>query len=215
MKKLGFLRVGFIFTAGFEIVPGIVRQFRGLNPEVELSLRSIPTATQLRMLETGSLDIGFLRLPIGEHPALEVRPVRQEPFVLVVPRSHQLAKKKRVRLREVSGENLVMYKRSYAPGFHDLILGMLGGAGIVPSILCFFLQSMSAPSLTYGELDLRRGTDDHLVHINIGRTITVPPAGRRWAAGRDRQAPEDAGDACAAHSRRPSQSFRRHAICAC
>jgi DNA-binding transcriptional LysR family regulator len=132
--KLGFLRVGFIFTAGFEIVPGIVRQFRGLNPEVELSLRSIPTATQLRMLEKGSLDVGFLRLPIGAHPILEVQTVHREPFMVVMPRSHQLAKKKRVRLRELSGENFVMYERSYAPGFHDLILGMLHDAGIVPSI---------------------------------------------------------------------------------
>jgi DNA-binding transcriptional LysR family regulator len=132
--KLGFLRIGFIFTAGFEIVPNIVRQFRGLNPDVELSLRSIPTATQVRMLETGSLDVGFLRLPIGEHPALDVVTVHREPFVLVVPRSHQLAKKKKVRLREVSGENFVMYQRSYAPGFHDLILGMLGDAGMVPNV---------------------------------------------------------------------------------
>jgi DNA-binding transcriptional LysR family regulator len=132
--KLGFLRIGFIFTAGFEIVPGIVRQFRGLNPEVELSLRSIPTATQLRMLEKGSLDIGFLRLPIGEHPVLEVQTIHREPFVVVVPRSHQLAKKRRVRLRELAGEKFVMYERSYAPGFHDLILGMLHDAGAVPSI---------------------------------------------------------------------------------
>jgi DNA-binding transcriptional LysR family regulator len=132
--KLGFLRVGFIFTAGFEIVPGVVRQFRELNPEVELSLRSIPTATQLRLLEKGSLDIGFLRLPIGEHPTIEVQIVHREPFVVIVPRSHRLAKKKKARLRELSNEKFVMYERSYAPGFHDLILGMLHDAGIVPSI---------------------------------------------------------------------------------
>jgi DNA-binding transcriptional LysR family regulator len=132
--KLGFLRVGFIFTAGFEIVPNIVRQFRSLNPEVELSLRSIPTATQLRLLHSGSLDIGFLRLPIGERPALEVQTVHREPFVVVVPKSHRLARKKRIRLSEVTDENFVMYERSYAPGFHDLILGMLRHAGIVPVI---------------------------------------------------------------------------------
>jgi DNA-binding transcriptional LysR family regulator len=86
------------------------------------------------MLEAGALDFGFLRLPIGEHSALEVLTVHREPFVVVLPSSHKLAKRKRVRLREVSGENFVMYQRSYAPGFHDLILGMLRDAGIVPSI---------------------------------------------------------------------------------
>ena len=132
--KLGLLRIGFISTAGNELVPMIVRQFRDLNPEVELSLRSIPTAPQLGMLEAGSLDFGFLRLPIGEHPALEVLTVHREPFVIVVPSSHKLAKRKRVRLRDVSGENFVMYQRAYAPGFHDLIFGMLRHAEIVPSI---------------------------------------------------------------------------------
>jgi len=84
------------------------------------------------MLETGSLDIGFLRLPIGEHSAFDVVIVHREPFVLVVPASHKLAKRKRVRLSEVSGQDFVMYERTYAPGFHDLIFGMLRDARIVP-----------------------------------------------------------------------------------
>jgi DNA-binding transcriptional LysR family regulator len=132
--KLGILRIGFISTVGSEIVPTIVRQFRELNPEVEFSLRAITTADQIPMLETGSLDIGFLRLPIGGHPTLDVATVHREPFVLVVPASHNLAKRKRVRLREVAGHEFVMYERTYAPGFHDLILGLLREAGIVPNV---------------------------------------------------------------------------------
>ena len=132
--KLGLLRIGFISTAGSEIVPDIFRQFRELNPEVEFSLRAITTADQVQMLETGSLDIGFLRLPIGEHSALDVVTVHRERFVLVVPASHKLAKRKRVRLSEVSGEDFVMYERAYAPGFHDLIFGMLRDAGIIPNV---------------------------------------------------------------------------------
>jgi len=132
--KLGLLRIGFISTAGTEIVPNIVGQYRELNPEVEFSLRAITTADQVQMLETGSLDIGFLRLPIGEHSALEVVTVHREPFALVVPATHKLAKRKRVRLSEVSGQDFVMYERRYAPGFHDLIVGMLRDAKIVPNI---------------------------------------------------------------------------------
>src|ERR1700724_117617 len=59
--KLGLLRIGFISTAGSEIVPNIIRLFRELNPEVEFSLRNILTADQLQMLGAGALDIGFLR----------------------------------------------------------------------------------------------------------------------------------------------------------
>src|SRR6202047_1297044 len=132
--KLGILRIGFISTAGNEIVPTIIRQFREFNAEVEFSLRNVLTTDQFRMLEAGSLDIGFLRLPIGGHSELEVVTVHREPFVLVVPSSHKLAKRKRVRLREAAGHDFVMYERAYAPGFHDLIFGLLCDAGIIPNV---------------------------------------------------------------------------------
>jgi DNA-binding transcriptional LysR family regulator len=132
--KLGRLRIGFISTAGREIVPDIIRQFRELNPQVELSLRNIVTAEQVRMLETGALDIGFLRVPIGGHSALDVVTVHREPFVLVAPSSHKLAKRKRVRLRELADQDFVGYERAYAPAFHDLIFGMLRDAGIAPNV---------------------------------------------------------------------------------
>jgi DNA-binding transcriptional LysR family regulator len=132
--KLGLLRIGFISTAGNEIVPGIIRGFRESNHQVEFSLRNILTIDQIQMLDTGSLDIGFLRLPIGEHPELEVVAIHREPFVVVVPRFHKLAKRRKVRLSELAGENFVMYERAYAPGFHDLLSGMLRNAGVVPNI---------------------------------------------------------------------------------
>ena len=155
--KLGLLRIGFVSTAGNEIVADIVRQFRELNPEVEFSLRNILTTDQVLMLETGSLDIGFLRLPIGGHEALDVVTVHREPFVLVVPASHQLAKRKRVRLRELTGEDFVMYERTWAPGFHDLMFGILRDAGIVPNV-----------TQTVGEVP----TLISLVHSRMGITIT-------------------------------------------
>src|SRR5580658_6087370 len=132
--KLGLLRIGFVSTAGNEIVPDIVRQFRKSNPEVEFSLRNILTAEQVQMLERGSLDVGFLRLPLGEYSALDVVTVHRERFVLVVPSSHKLAERKRVRLREVVGEDFVMYERTYAPGFHDLIYGIFRDARIAPNV---------------------------------------------------------------------------------
>jgi DNA-binding transcriptional LysR family regulator len=43
--RLGALRIGFISTAGSEIVPNIVSQFRQLNPAVELSRQVAPGIT--------------------------------------------------------------------------------------------------------------------------------------------------------------------------
>lgn len=132
--KLGLLRIGFISTAGNEIVPGIIREFRELHPQVEFSLRNILTMDQIEMLNDGKIDIGFLRLPISNDWGLEVVPVHKERFVLVVPAAHKLANRRRVRLSELANQDFVMYERKHAPGFHDLLLGMLRDAGIVPRV---------------------------------------------------------------------------------
>ena len=132
--KVGLLRVGFISTAGNEIMPNLIRHFGDSNPEAEFSLHNIPTLSQIQMLDTGSLDVGFIRLPIGEHSELEVVPIHREPFVFVVPASHRLAGKENVQIREVAAEEFVMFERTAAPDCCDLIFGMMRDAGVVPNV---------------------------------------------------------------------------------
>jgi DNA-binding transcriptional LysR family regulator len=86
------------------------------------------------MLEEGSLDLGFLRMPFVGGPRVEVIPIHPEPFVMVVPSSHRLARKSAVRLRETPNETYVLYERAHAPGFHDLVLGILNRARVVPEV---------------------------------------------------------------------------------
>ena len=45
-----------------------------------------------------------------------------------------LRERKRVGLHEASGQDFAMYDRAYAPGFYDLIFGMLRDAGFIPNI---------------------------------------------------------------------------------
>ena len=133
--KLGHLRIGFISTAGFKIVPNLIRRFRKSYPDVEFSIRNILTGAQLEMIGDGLLDIGFLRLPIENRKEIEVTTVHREPFVAIVPSWHSLSAKKEIRLRELKGNPFVMYAREYAPGFHDLLTGILSNAGVVPKVV--------------------------------------------------------------------------------
>jgi DNA-binding transcriptional LysR family regulator len=133
--KLGHIRIGFISTAGYEIVPNLMRRFRKSYPDVEFSIRNILTDAQLEMIDDGLLDIGFLRLPIENRKEIEVTTVHREPFVAILPSSHPLSAKKEIRLRELKGNPFVMYAREYAPGFHDLLTGILSNAGVVPKVV--------------------------------------------------------------------------------
>ncbi len=86
--KLGVVRLGFVSTAGTYLIPKLINKFRVLNPLAEFSLRNVLTADQGLMLEEGSIDLGFLRMPFATGPNLEVAPIHQENFLLVVPSSH-------------------------------------------------------------------------------------------------------------------------------
>ena len=133
--KLGHIRIGFISTAGFEIVPNLMRRFRKSYPDVEFSIRNILTGTQLEMIDDGLLDIGFLRLPIENRKEIEVATIHREPFVAILPSWHSLSAKKEIRLRELKGNPFVIYAREYAPGFHDLLTRILSDAGVVPKVV--------------------------------------------------------------------------------
>jgi DNA-binding transcriptional LysR family regulator len=133
--KLGHIRIGFISTAGFEIVPNLMRRFRKSYPDVDFSIRNILTGPQLDMIGDGLLDVGFLRLPIENRKEIVVTTVHREPFVAILPSGHLLSAKREIRLRELKGNPFVMYAREYAPGFHDLLTGILSSAGVVPKVV--------------------------------------------------------------------------------
>ncbi len=117
--KLGHIRIGFISTAGFEIVPNLMRRFRKSYPDVEFSIRNILT----------------VRLPIENRKEIEVTTVHREPFVAILPSWHSLSAMREIRLRELKGNPFVMYAREYAPGFHDLLTGILSNAGVIPKVV--------------------------------------------------------------------------------
>jgi DNA-binding transcriptional LysR family regulator len=131
---LGQIRVGFISTAGQEIVPNLMRRFRKRYPKVGFSLRNILTIDQVGMIQEGTLDVGFLRLPIERPKGLSVTTIHREPLVAVLPADHPLASRKELRLSELRGDKFVGYERSHAPGFHDWLAGILSRAGVVPEI---------------------------------------------------------------------------------
>jgi len=116
------------------LLPDILAEFQRRYPLVHISIYRNFSHKILQRLEEGSLDLGFLRMPFVGGPTVEVIPIHQEPFVMVVPSSHPLARKSAVGLREAAKETYVFYERAHAPGFHDLVLGILNRANVIPAV---------------------------------------------------------------------------------
>ena len=131
----GVLRVSFVGSALLSIVPGIVQRFRAARPLVQIALRERPTSAQLEAVLTGIADIGLVRPPVAPDPELVTELVLRERTVAALPADHPLASLRRVPLRRLAAEPLVLFPREQAPGYHDLLTARLAATGTVPRVV--------------------------------------------------------------------------------
>jgi DNA-binding transcriptional LysR family regulator len=133
--QAGLLRVNFVGSALLSIVPGIVQRFRRGRPEVEIELRERSTVDQLRALSAGVVDVGLVRPPVEVEAGLRTEFVMRERTVAAIPVGHPLARLRRVPLRRLAAEPLVLFPREQAPGYHDLLTGRLAATGSSPQVV--------------------------------------------------------------------------------
>jgi DNA-binding transcriptional LysR family regulator len=132
--ELGTLRLGFVQSATFEVLPELLAAFRVAHPDVTLEVETMTTIRQVAALRAGSLDVGLLRPPISE-PGLTTRVISRDPLVVALPGGHPLAKRRRVPLAALADESFVLYTRSFGPSVQDVIIGHCMAAGFSPRII--------------------------------------------------------------------------------
>ena len=132
--ETGTLSVGFVGSAAYEVLPEILKAFRGQYPDVEIALEELTTAHQVRALEEGRIEIGFVRPPI-EREDLAVRTVMREPLVAVLPSAHPLSGQGDVSLGALADEPFVVSPRRLGPSFYDRIIGACREAGFSPRVV--------------------------------------------------------------------------------
>jgi DNA-binding transcriptional LysR family regulator len=133
--QTGRLRINFVGSALLSIVPSAVQRFRSARPDVEIELRERPTAAQLRAVADGLVDVGLVRPPIEHGDQLHAQLVMRERTVAVLPASHALAAMRRIPLRRLAVEPLVLFPRAQAPGFHDVLISSLAATGTHPLVV--------------------------------------------------------------------------------
>src|SRR5246127_1500799 len=76
--QTGRLRINFVGSALFSIVPGTVERFRLSRSGGALELRERAPVDQLRAVRAGSADVGLVRPPIEDDDELRVETVLRE-----------------------------------------------------------------------------------------------------------------------------------------
>jgi DNA-binding transcriptional LysR family regulator len=159
--EAGRLRIGFGIATILGLVPDALLRFRRRHPEVQLHLRDMSTPEQIDALAAGEIDVGFVRLPIGDthrraagrqataargrssalassgasgvSKALMFRPVLDERLVLAAgPRTPWNS---RTGLRSVAAEPFIIISPARSACFYDHALGVCAAAGFTPRIV--------------------------------------------------------------------------------
>lgn len=153
--ELGRLRLAFVSTVGFELLPRWVRAFREQWPQVALELIEATGDVQLELLARGEVDAGFvLHSPGFTAPGLAQVLIASEPLVVALPESHPLAAEERPALRDLLAEPLVIFPRRILPSLFDAIFALYNAAGRVPRVSQEAIQMQTIVNLVSAGLGM-------------------------------------------------------------
>lgn len=149
----GRLRLSFISTADYSVLPKLVQSFSAAFPDVEISLLEATSDVQVEALLSGQVDAGIL---IPTHPSLpaglEYLPLLREPLVAAVPDAWLDEGRLPVRGNVLLGDDwmaepLIIFPARVSPAFHDLVLGFYHARERQPHIRQEAIQMQTIISL--------------------------------------------------------------------
>jgi DNA-binding transcriptional LysR family regulator len=146
--EAGRLRLAFVSTVGFDLLPHWVRAFREQYPKVQLELIEATGDVQLQAFERGEIDAGFmLHSPGFAPPGLASRRISQEPLVVALPEQSGLASQTALALKDLLEQPLVIFPRRILPSLYDAIFAMYHAAGKLPRVAQEAIQMQTIVNL--------------------------------------------------------------------
>ncbi|WP_454688394.1 LysR family transcriptional regulator [Achromobacter aloeverae] len=194
----GQLKVGFVGSASYSLLPLIVRHFRRRYPRVDLVIEESTTVELLRRLENHELDVALVRFPVLVPTEVTLMELQKDILMLAVSADSPLAERDSVSLREVADQPFIIYSRMLVPTMHALTMYVFEEAGIHPRIaqeavqvqtLLSLVESGLGVALVPGLATRYAGSGVRLLHldgqssaINVAIALAAMPDALRPAA---------------------------------
>jgi len=133
------LNIGYLFKFNFDLLPVTLAAFYQTRPDTSVNLFDMSPAEQLRALEARKIDLGFvgLRPPAASKntTVLAWECVARHKVVVVLPETHPLAKKSKIKITDLKSLFFVAMSEQTHPGSRDWLSGICREAGFTPRIL--------------------------------------------------------------------------------
>jgi LysR family transcriptional regulator, hydrogen peroxide-inducible genes activator len=103
----GEFRIGAFPTLASYFFPRVIGKICKKFSKLKLLLVEEKTEVLLQKLQSGEIDAAFVALPIFNESFASLK-IFEEPFLLAVPKVHALAKKKKIQIKELRGQKLML-----------------------------------------------------------------------------------------------------------
>ncbi|WBU60995.1 LysR substrate-binding domain-containing protein [Paracoccus albus] len=144
-QSTGRLTIAGVNMAMTHVIPPILAEFRSKWPAVIVDIEHLGTSEQLRTLETGEVNIAFIR-PTEQAAFMQVETLLREGFVAALPKGHRLASKSEIALRDIADEPLVGYAPILGANYAMLLRDAFRREGLTPRFVqeCTHTTSVAA-----------------------------------------------------------------------
>ncbi len=130
------LRIGYVSSLHYHLLPATLASFRRAYPEVALNLFDMTCAQQLEALEADKIDLGFIGLRESlTGTNFQAEAVAFYEIMVALPKTDPLSKRPKINLRELESHFFVgMSERNY-PGWGEWMRRIVSEAGFTPRTL--------------------------------------------------------------------------------
>jgi LysR family cyn operon transcriptional activator len=108
----GRVDVGVIPALHFVWIPPVLGYMAQHHPGLTIGVKELASSGVETEIEAGRLDLGF-GLMTHNSPNIRYERLVSQPFSLIVPHTSELARRERVRLKELEGQRLVLLPESF------------------------------------------------------------------------------------------------------
>ncbi len=198
---VGTVRLGFISTASYNVLPQVLPEFHRRRPGIRLQLHEATSDAQAALLRELEIDVGVLVPPFVER-GMRYAPLLREPLVAALPARRRWPL--RPTLASLAREPFILFPRRAGAGLYDLIVGYCGVAGFTPRIEQEAIQMPTIVSLVAAGMgvalvpaSLRHMRRTGVVYRPLAETSPLMEVGLAWREGDE----EPAAAAFVAHAR--------------
>ncbi|MGW1675883.1 LysR family transcriptional regulator [Saccharopolyspora sp. NPDC002376] len=133
--EYGRVTVGFAGASSHESLPLLTRAVRAAHPGLDLVMLGQTYANvALAKVADGSLDLGFVRLPVNQ-PGVQTRVIEVEELICALPTDHPLAQQDRIRIEQLADEPFVSFPANAGSTLRDALVKACVSAGFNPRVV--------------------------------------------------------------------------------